>query len=236
MAVGTEKALHAIQLNDVADRSAGGVTLDIRDALRRNSGIGVGPLKGELLAFGIGHQQVFSRTIVRETHPAHQPVDPVAVTQRVGVTLEGKHPRALTRSQAARAAIQRTTHPALGRVRLKDRESRQHKKRVSATHRPRQHQIRLTRRQIIAGQTEGVERRGARGIQSEVRATQPERLSHQGSRSPGDTGVEGIDCALTPQPPLPQGERGSRIACAPNHLVQRLGYRACVERSQQPLR
>lgn len=112
----------------------------------------------------------------------------VAVTARVGESLEHHEARALGREQAVGVGVKRAATAALAQ-RAQGPEAHVNEEVVGAVDRARQHHVGLAVVQAIAGVLDRVQRRRARGIERECGRLQPERVPEQ---QRGQAGPEAV--------------------------------------------
>ena len=150
----------------------------------------VGRSHGPELPLGAGGQQV-AVDVVGQADAADQAVDRVALPERVVQPLEHEEPRPLADDQAV-ALTSNGRRLAPGRERPELGEAHLGVERIGPRDAAGDHGVGPARPQLVDGQLERVERRGAGGVERERRAPQPQRLGHQRRGQPGGKGVQRV--------------------------------------------
>ena len=176
------------ELGCIPHRGAGAVAFDEVHIRRRPAGGGVSRAHGPQLALAVGGQEVAAQ-IVGQADAADDPLDGVAVAQGICEALQDEDARAFAHHQPVggpvkrRAAAGRGQGPQLAESHLGEQA-------VRPRHPARQHGVGAARAQLVAGQLDRVERRGAGRIQGVAAAAQPQRPGQDGRRQAGDPAGE----------------------------------------------
>ena len=184
------KLVQAGEFHGVANGRAGGMALDEFDALGFPARRIVGEAEGAELAFARGREEV-AIEVVAEADAADESVDFVAVAEGVGEALEKNDACAFADDEAAGGGIEgRAT--AGGRERAKLREPHLRVERVGTRDTSGEHGVNTAGVEFVAGELDGVERGGARGVEGARAATKAEGLREEASGEAGDVAVERV--------------------------------------------
>ena len=176
------------ELGCIPHRGAGAVAFDEVHIRRRPAGGGVSRAHGPQLAFAVGSQEVAAQ-IVGQADAADDPADGVAVAQGICKALQDEDARAFAHHQPVRGTVKRRAAAGRGQG-PQLAESHLGEQAVRPRHPARQHGVGAPRAQLVAGQLDRVERRGAGRIQGVAAAPQPQRPGQDGRRQAGDLAGE----------------------------------------------
>ncbi len=169
-----EHRAEAEHLLAVADRGARGVALEVLDARRFQSRGRIRGAHRALLSRRGGRQQPGPAAVVAEADAAHDAVDAIAGGHRVIEALQRQHGGAFRRQQSVgeraewRAAAGAAERTKGGEADVKEQIVRGVEARGD-------HQVGAPRLQRVAGNLQGVEARGAGGVERDPRATEAAR-------------------------------------------------------------
>ncbi len=217
-------------LGGVAYRGAGGVALDVLHLLRRQPGLVQGGAHGPHLPVAGRRQEAASAPVVGQAHAPDHPVDAVARRQGVVQPLQRHEGGAFRRDQAIGVAVEGPALPGQAQG-VQGAEAHMQEQLVGGVHRSGQHQVRAAVLQPVAGGLDGVEPRGAGGVQRQRTPVQAEGARGQHGGRARHEPVQGMNLGVRrsaerPLNPLAldqAAERPRRIGQIAEHQAAALG-------------
>ena len=165
------------QLRAVARRRARTVAFDVVHLARRPVRRLVGSEHGPQLALAVRRQQVAAQ-VVGKPGRADQPQHGVPVGERVLEAFQQQQPGAFADHEPVGAAVERGAAAGRGeRPQLAEPDLGE--ERIRPGHAAGHDRVCASRAQLVAGELDRVERRGAGGVQGEARPSQAEGPRHQ---------------------------------------------------------
>ena len=169
----SEHAAESLDLDRIAERSAGAVRLDVAHELCRHVRAGEGLAQNGFLRGTVGHRESTAPAVLRDRRSSDDRADLIAVALGVAEALQHDQAAALRAHVAARGCIERPAAPfgrECAKLRHRDaRERRQHQVDAAGDG-----QLRFAQPQALAGEVDGHQRRGAGGVERQARALQAE--------------------------------------------------------------
>ncbi len=187
--IGPELA-QALELDEVAERGAGGVALDQFRCPDGPAGLAVGRAHGAQLALAAGRQQA-AIGVVGKAQALDHGIDAVAVGKGVGQALEHENAGALADDQTVGACVERRGQAGLGE-RAQLGETHLRVKAIGPAETAAEDDVQATGAQLLDGEFEGEQGRGAGGVQGIALATETERLGDDPRRQCGRAAVPGV--------------------------------------------
>ncbi|GAA5002043.1 hypothetical protein GCM10025734_38310 [Kitasatospora paranensis] len=190
-----------------------------------------------MLARLVGHQQVAAAAVVGEADALDDGVDAVAVALRVGEPADGQHAGALAGEDARRPRVEGLAEAVL-RVGVQVGEAEVDEGRVGGAHPAGEHQVGLAGGEVVAGELQRVQRRGAGGVQRVPGTAEAEGGADDPRGRAADVGVRRV-----PDGPGPPRRHRHAAAAQPVHdgllderqaEVGRTGRREGVVAQHQP--
>ncbi|PRP98517.1 hypothetical protein ENSA5_29870 [Enhygromyxa salina] len=166
-----------VDLDRVAERSAGPVRFDIVDAVGLDPGVGQGRTQQPLLRPGVGHAQADAATVMVDRRPPQPRPHPIALARRVGLTTEQDHAAALAAHEAVGVTIEGLA-PAIGGEQPSRRDLGHRRGRQQDLDPTREGQIALASAQAPDRQVDRDQRRRAGRIHRDAGPGQIEAVRH----------------------------------------------------------
>ena len=183
-----------VELDRVTQRGSGAVRLDVVD-VGRFQPRGLQRLAHQLLlGRPVGHGLTAARTVLVDGRATDDGQHPVAVAQRVGEALEHDHARALAADISVGVGVERLAL-AVGSQHSPSRAGDVVVRGQDQVHPGGQRVVALAAAQALAGQVDGHQRRGARGVADHGRSPHSEEVGQPAGREVGrvaerDVGVD----------------------------------------------
>ena len=189
-----EELPERLDLDDVAQRGAGAVGLDVADGAGRDAGLGVGALEGAHLAFDDRGGQAASPAVARGADALDDRVDAVAVALGVGQPLENERGHAFADDDSIGTGVERAA-AAARRERLRLAERQVGERVLDRVDAAQDHHVGRAGLQLANGQGGGRQRRAAGCVDGVVRAAQVQAI---GDPAGGDVEQEAGKRVLGP--------------------------------------
>ena len=180
----------APHLGGVADRCAGGVALDQVHVLRRPAGLGVGGAHGAQLPVGHGGKEAPPH-VVGKTDPLDDAVDPVPLRDGVVQTLEDEDAGPFPHDQAVAGSVERRADAA-ARQGAQLGEAHLGVEGIGTGKAAGEHGVGAAGKKLVAGEFDGVKRRGAGRIQGAAPSAQTQGSGQEPRGKACHVAVQGV--------------------------------------------